>query len=149
MTTMLIEQRHWTQQTKGRGPVEITSSIQMYLEEMSVATGVCTVFLKHTSASLLLCENADPTVLSDLEQHFLQFAPDSSTLYAHHAEGPDDMPAHLRTVFTHSSLTIPITNGRLDLGTWQGIFLWEHRALGHRRMLNLTVIGQSLTHSTE
>ncbi|MEE2788727.1 MAG: secondary thiamine-phosphate synthase enzyme YjbQ [Myxococcota bacterium] len=141
MQSVTIHQHSWRHQTTGRGPVEITQTINNAIAGLGLSIGLCTIFLEHTSASLLLCENADPTVLTDLETHFAQFAPDSDTKYVHSAEGPDDMPAHLRTVFTQNSLTIPISGGQLRLGTWQGVFLWEHRCVGRLRQLSITAFG--------
>src|SRR5690606_3027989 len=96
---------------------------------------------QHTSASLMLCENADPDVRADLERFMSRLAPDGDPLFRHRTEGPDDMPAHVRTVLTHSSLTIPVQDGRMVLGTWQGIYLWEHRAAPHRRRVTVTLYG--------
>jgi len=121
-------------QTEGRGLVEITTKVRTFVRQSAVAAGLCVVFCQHTSASLLLHENADPTARADLERWLEEVAPESAR-YAHAAEGPDDMPAHLRAVLTGSSLTIPIVNGDVALGTWQGIFLCEHRARGHRRWI--------------
>ena len=103
--------------------------------------GLCHVFAHHTSASLMLCENADPQVLEDLERFMSRTVPDGDPLFDHTAEGPDDMPAHVRTVLTHSSLTIPVTEGRPAFGTWQGVYLWEHRHHPHTRSLTVTVQG--------
>ncbi len=105
-------------------------------------TGLAHAFIHHTSASLILCENADPTVRHDLETFMVRLVPDGVAWLEHNDEGPDDMPAHIRTVLTQSSLTIPVTEGRCALGTWQGIYLWEHRHAGHSRRLTVTVQGE-------
>ena len=127
--------------TRARGILEITAQVQAAVARAGVRDGLCHLFLHHTSASLILCENADPTVRRDLEAFFARLVPDGDALFEHTAEGPDDMPAHLRTVLTQSALTLPVAGGRCDLGTWQGIFLWEHRARPHARRLTVTVWG--------
>jgi secondary thiamine-phosphate synthase enzyme len=127
--------------TRGRGCHELTSEVNAALAEEAVTAGLCHLFIRHTSASLMLCENADPTVLADLEAFMGRLAPDGDPRFRHAAEGPDDMPAHVRSVLTHSSLTIPVHSGRLALGTWQGVFLWEHRTQGHRRHILMTIQG--------
>jgi secondary thiamine-phosphate synthase enzyme len=103
---------------------------------------MCNLFIRHTSASLMLCENADPDVLIDLEAFMQRKAPDGDPMFRHTAEGPDDMPAHVRTVLTQSDLNLPISNGRCALGTWQGIFLWEHRLAPHSRSIMITINGE-------
>ncbi|NNF16110.1 MAG: YjbQ family protein, partial [Gammaproteobacteria bacterium] len=103
------------------------------------SSGVCHVFIHHTSASLMVCENADPEVLADLERFMFRLVPDGDSLFEHIAEGPDDMPAHVRSVLTQTHLTLPIANGRCDLGTWQGVFLWEHRTAPHSRRITVSV----------
>jgi secondary thiamine-phosphate synthase enzyme len=100
------------------------------------------VFIRHTSASIILTENADPDVRRDLESFMSRLVPDGDSIYRHTMEGPDDMPAHVRAMLTQSALSLPVTDGRSDLGTWQGIYLWEHRNAGHRRRLTVTVIGE-------
>jgi secondary thiamine-phosphate synthase enzyme len=127
--------------THGRGTYDITHQVQAAVSEGGVAAGLANVFVHHTSASVILCENADPTVRSDLEAFFARLCPDGDPLLAHDDEGPDDMPAHLRTILTSSSVTMPVVRGRCDLGTWQGIYLWEHRTSPHRRRITVTVIG--------
>jgi secondary thiamine-phosphate synthase enzyme len=127
--------------TKGRGTSDITDSVQAAVARSDVQTGLCQVFVHHTSASLILCENADPDVQRDLESFMTRLVPDGDPLYRHTAEGPDDMPAHVRSVLTQSALSLPVTGGRCALGTWQGIYLWEHRRAGHRRRLTITVAG--------
>lgn len=127
--------------TRGRGTYDVTAEIGRVVAESGVATGLCHVFIAHTSASLMLCENADPDVRRDLETFMADLAPDGDPRFVHTAEGPDDMSAHVRTVLTQSDLTIPIADGRLALGTWQGIYLWEHRTHPHRRRVLVTVQG--------
>lgn len=126
---------------QGRGTYDITDRVQRIVASAGVRTGLCHVFVHHTSASLMLCENADPSVRQDLDAFMARLAPDGDPCYRHDDEGPDDMPAHIRTVLTHSDLTIPVTHGRAALGTWQGIYLWEHRRLAHRRTVTVTVQG--------
>lgn len=126
-------------ETKGRGTYDISDEIQKIIHENSIHTGLCNLFLQHTSASLILCENADPTVRVDLENFMARIAPDGDPVYQHDMEGADDMPAHIRTILTQNSLTIPISNGRCALGTWQGVYLWEHRTLGHKRYIIITL----------
>ena len=125
--------------THGRGLYERTVEIVALVADSQVDVGLCNVYCRHTSASLIICENADPTVLRDVETFFGDLVPDGDPRFAHDMEGPDDMPAHLRSILTQSALTIPIQNGRLCLGTWQGLFLYEHRTAPHRRELIVTV----------
>ncbi len=125
--------------TGGRGTYEITREIQAAVRESGIDTGLCHVFVQHTSASLIICENADPTVRSDLERFMARLAPDGDPIYEHTMEGPDDMPAHVRSILTKMDLTIPVTGGRCALGTWQGIYLYEHRREPHRRRIIVTV----------
>jgi secondary thiamine-phosphate synthase enzyme len=127
--------------TSGRGTYEITDEVGRIVHESGLNRGLCTVFVHHTSASLILCENADPTVRSDLERYFARLVPDGDRVFRHTAEGPDDMPAHVRSILTAASLSIPVDGSGLDLGTWQGIFLWEHRADPHRRKITVSVVG--------
>jgi secondary thiamine-phosphate synthase enzyme len=128
--------------TRGRGTTEVTGEVQRAVRASGVRTGLCHLFLRHTSASLILCENADPAVRADLETVVGRIAPDGDPAYRHDTEGEDDMAAHARTVLTSSSLTIPVSEGRLMLGTWQGIYLWEHRRGPHARELVVTVQGE-------
>lgn len=128
--------------TAGRGSYLITDVIQQQVRKSGISTGLCHVFLRHTSASLMLCENADPDVRSDLERFMLRLVPDGDAQFTHTAEGPDDMAAHIRNILTHSELTLPVSNGRCAAGTWQGLYLWEHRHAGHRRQITLTVFGE-------
>jgi len=127
--------------TSGRGTYEVSEAVQDIVRNSAVTTGLCHVFIHHTSASLILCENADPTVRRDLEEFMSRIAPDGDPMFQHDTEGPDDMPAHVRTVLTQSSLTLPVTNRRCSLGTWQGVYLWEHRTNTHYRILTVTVHG--------
>ncbi len=127
--------------TPGRGTTDITSDIEQLVDSANVLFGTCHVFLRHTSASLLITENADPTVRRDLEAWLQRAVPDGDSIYQHTAEGPDDMPAHVRSALLATSVTIPVTDGRLALGTWQGVFLFEHRHSTHARTISVTVIG--------
>lgn len=126
-------------ETRGRDTLDITERITREVSASGVETGLCHVFLKHTSASLLINENADPDVRRDLETFFADLVPDGDSRFRHRAEGADDMAAHVRLALTHSDLTIPVSGGRLALGTWQGVFLWEHRYRPHRRHILVTV----------
>jgi len=130
-----------TVSTRSRGFTDITGEVQRAVTESGARQGLCTVFLHHTSASLLLCENADPDVRRDLESFFSRLVKDGDPLFVHDAEGPDDMPAHVRTVLTQNSLSIPVKDGAADLGTWQGIYVWEHRTSPHRRRVTVSVVG--------
>lgn len=127
--------------TPGRGMVEVTDVVRERVATAGLTVGLCNVFVQHTSASLFLNENADPAVRRDLEAFFTDLVPDGDARFSHTAEGPDDMPAHIRAVLTTSTLTVPVSAGRLALGTWQGIYLWEHRRAPHRRRLLLTLYG--------
>ncbi len=128
--------------TPGRGSTEITAEVQRRVAAADMASGLCNVFIHHTSASLMICENADPSVRQDLERFMARLAPDGDAIFEHTAEGPDDMPAHVRSVLTQTSISIPIQSGRCSLGTWQGLYLWEHRSAPHSRKLTLTFMGQ-------
>ncbi len=132
---------HLTIETRGRGTHEITRQLEHAVERSEITEGLCHVFIHHTSASLIVCENADPTVRRDLESYAARLAPDGDPSYVHDSEGPDDMSAHLRSILTLTSLTIPVERGACDLGTWQGVFLWEHRTSPHRRRITITVQG--------
>jgi secondary thiamine-phosphate synthase enzyme len=127
--------------TGGRGLVEITREVRLWLRRQGLADGLLTVFCRHTSASLLIQENADPDVRADLEAFFERIAPEGAGLYRHDAEGTDDMPAHIRAALTQSQLSIPVRAGEPALGTWQGIYLFEHRTAPHRRQVELHLIG--------
>jgi secondary thiamine-phosphate synthase enzyme len=126
--------------TQGKSLHNVTSKVQAIVAESGLKTGICHLFLRHTSASLIIQENADPDVLLDLENFLVRLVPEDDR-YIHGAEGPDDMPAHIRSVLTHTSEQIPLDRGRLLLGTWQGIYLWEHRQMGHTRELVVHLIG--------
>lgn len=138
----MISQTEINVSTSGRGTYDISQQIQDFVGSASVTTGLCHVFIKHTSASLMLCENADPAVLRDLETFMARQVPDGDPMFTHTAEGPDDMPAHVRSVLTQSDINLPVSNGRCALGTWQGIYLWEHRFAPHLRTLTLTLTGE-------
>ncbi len=127
--------------SEGRSIIEVGHHVQAKVEESAIQIGLCHVFLLHTSASLILCENADPTVLTDLEMIMQRLAPDGDPAYQHNYEGDDDMAAHVRSVLTTNDVSLPIGNGRLKLGTWQGLFLFEHRYQPHRRRLVVTITG--------
>ena len=127
--------------TDGRGTYDITREVQAAVRRSGAGVGLCHVFVHHTSASLILCENADPDVRRDLETFLIRLVPDGDRMFAHTCEGPDDMPAHVRTILTDVSLTLPVRGARADLGTWQGIYLYEHRHAAHRRRVTVTVVG--------
>ena len=129
-------------QTGRRGLLEVTGEIGAWLADQRVETGLLTVFIRHTSASLTIQENADPAVLDDLEAFFARQVPDDPSRYRHTAEGPDDMPAHIRSALTQTHLAVPVAGGRMTLGTWQGIYLYEHRTRPHRRQLVLHLVGE-------
>ena len=128
--------------TLGRGTSNITRQINDLIGQSGITKGLVNIFVQHTSASLILCENADPTVRSDLEYFMEKITPDGDPSYQHRDEGPDDMSAHVRTVLTDSSLSIPLNNSHCLLGTWQGIYLWEHRTHPHSRTLTITIYGE-------
>ena len=119
--------------TKGRGTYDITREVAQLVERAEMGEAMCNLFIAHTSASLMICENADPAVLRDLETFMSRLVPDGDPMFTHTAEGPDDMPAHVRAALTQTSLSIPVQGGRPALGTWQGIYLWEHRRSGSER----------------
>jgi secondary thiamine-phosphate synthase enzyme len=128
--------------TRGRGSYEITREVEKIIGDSGIDTGLCHVFCQHTSASLTLCENADPTVRSDLETFLARLVPDGDPMFRHTMEGADDMPAHIRSILTKMDLAIPVTDGRSALGTWQGIYLLEHRTHPHARRVMVTVQGE-------
>jgi len=128
-------------ETRGRGLVEVTREVDAWVRETGMREGLLTVFCRHTSASVMIQENAAPQVRADLETFFEQIAPEDPSRYRHDDEGPDDMPSHIRTALTGVSLSIPLVGGRLALGTWQGIYLFEHRRASHARQLALHLIG--------
>ncbi len=128
--------------TSGRGLFEFTRPTAHWVSEQKVSSGLLTIFCRHTSASLLIQENSDPDVRADLESFFARIAPEGAGLYIHDAEGPDDMPAHIRAALTQTQLSVPIENGKMSLGTWQGLYLFEHRRAPHRREITLHLIGE-------
>ncbi len=128
--------------TRGRGFTEVTRELAQFVRVSGVQTGLLTVLLQHTSASLLIQENADPEVRADFERFFRRLIPDGDRLFQHDAEGPDDMPAHIRTALTTVNLSLPVVGGSLALGTWQGVYVWEHRTAPHRRHIALHFIGE-------
>ena len=128
-------------ETPGRSTQDITLQVRAIIDRSGVREGLCNVFVHHTSASLILCENADPQVRRDLEAFAARLVPDGDPLFEHTDEGPDDMPAHIRTILTQSSLNIPVAKGRAALGTWQGLYLWEHRTAPHTRSITVSVQG--------
>jgi secondary thiamine-phosphate synthase enzyme len=138
----MIAQKRLSIATRGRGTYDITQEVEQAVRESGLTTGICHVFVQHTSASLILCENADPGVRHDLEAFLARLAPDGDPLFRHTQEGPDDMPAHVRTILTKADLTLPVSGRRCALGTWQGIYLYEHRTLGHHRQVTVTISGE-------
>lgn len=138
----MVHREDLTVNTKGRSTTEITGLVQEAVGRSKIRRGLCNVFLKHTSASLIVCENADPTVRRDLEHFAARLVPDGDPEFIHDLEGPDDMPAHIRSILTQTSVSLPVEDGRCELGTWQGLFLWEHRTDPHRRRLVITVLGE-------
>ena len=138
---MSAKSETFTVETRGRGTTEITRQVQDAVAASGITEGLCTVFIHHTSASVIINENADRDVQRDLDAFLSRLVPDGDPLHVHTMEGPDDMPAHVKTALTQTSLGIPVSAGRCALGTWQGVFLWEHRRLGHRRRVTVTVIG--------
>jgi secondary thiamine-phosphate synthase enzyme len=131
-----------TVRTPGPALVEITDQVRERVADSAIREGLATLFVRHTSASLLVQENADPQVQGDLERFFARLVPDGDPLFLHREEGADDMPAHVRSALTATQLAIPVIGGRLALGTWQGIYLWEHRRRGHSREIALHLIGE-------
>ena len=138
----MIVQNSFTVRTSGRGTTDITGRIEQIVGQSIVHTGLCHVFIQHTSASLVLCENADPAVRSDLESFLGRLVRDGDPIFRHDTEGRDDMPAHIRSILTDSSLSLPVSNARLALGTWQGVYLYEHRTSPHERLVLVTVFGE-------
>jgi secondary thiamine-phosphate synthase enzyme len=128
--------------TNGKGLYEITDEVQSKIHKCGVQNGTATVFVQHTSCSVIIMENADPTARRDLEEFFDRLVPEDADYFTHGSEGSDDMPSHVRMVLTRTSETVPIVDGELQLGTWQGIFLFEHRRAPHRRKISLTIIGE-------
>lgn len=128
--------------TRGRGLYEFTREVEAWISKQGFKNGLLTLHVRHTSASLLIQENADPDVRADLERFFARLVPDGDSLFEHTCEGDDDMPAHVRTALTVVNLSIPVNDGRLALGTWQGIYLWEHRRVPHSRKVALHLVGE-------
>jgi secondary thiamine-phosphate synthase enzyme len=128
--------------TKGRGFYEITREVESFVAKTAIKTGLATIHIQHTSASLLIQENADPEVQRDFERFFQRLVPDGDRIFEHTAEGEDDMPAHVRTALTTVNLSVPIIRGELALGTWQGIYVWEHRKHPHARRITVHVLGE-------
>ncbi len=128
--------------TTGKGLYEITDDVQSKIDKHGVQNGTATVFVQHTSCSVIIMENADPIARRDLEEFFDRLVPEDADYFVHSSEGSDDMPSHIRMVLTRTSETVPIVNGKMQLGTWQGIFLFEHRRAPHRRKISLTIIGE-------
>ncbi|HEX4422378.1 MAG TPA: secondary thiamine-phosphate synthase enzyme YjbQ [Kofleriaceae bacterium] len=128
--------------TRGRGIYDITRDVVRVVGASDAREGLATIWIAHTSASLIVCENADPSVRTDLEAFMARLVPDGDKLFTHNDEGDDDMPAHVRSVLTQTSIGIPLAAGKLVLGTWQGLYLWEHRAAPHSRKLTISVIGE-------
>ena len=141
-TQMSFYQDSFQIPTRGRGTFDITREVAEVVHGSGIENGLATVFLHHTSASLVLCENADPAVRRDLERWLERAVPDGDPLFEHTAEGPDDMPAHVRCALTQNSIPIPVQRRALDLGTWQGLYLYEHRHGPHRRRVSVTVLGE-------
>ena len=128
--------------TEGKGTYEITAEVQSIVTKSRIAVGTTTVFVPHTSCSLVIMENADPTARRDLEEFFDRLVPEDADYFTHGSEGSDDMPSHIRMTLTRTSETVPIVDGKMHLGTWQGIFLFEHRRAAHRRKIFVTIIGE-------
>jgi len=141
---VLLHQTEILVQTHGRSSQELTQRIQEVVADSGIITGLCHLFVHHTSASLVVCENADPVVRSDMEAFLGRLVPDGDPMFRHRSEGPDDMAAHVRSMLTLAGLTLPVSGGRCRLGTWQGIYLWEHRTAPHQRRLTLTLWGHSM-----
>ena len=139
---MRIHQQQLEVRTDGKGLYEITDDVQTKIDQSGLSNGIVTVFVRHTSCSVTLMENADPTARRDLEEFFNRIVPEDADFFTHGSEGSDDMPSHIRMALTRTSETIPIVDGKMQLGTWQGIFLFEHRRAPHRRKIWITVIGE-------
>ena len=138
----MISQQQLKIATRGRGLYRLDDQLGRAVRESGIRTGLCHVFVQHTSASLLICENADPQVGRDLEAFLARLVPDGDPLFGHADEGPDDMPAHIRSVLTKMDISLPIVEGRCGLGTWQGVYLYEHRAHAHQRRVLVTLTGE-------
>lgn len=142
MEVVKVEHHDLAVRTKGRGLYDITREVAEAVSKAKVRDGTCTVFIQHTSASLVVQENADPSVRRDMEKWIEKIAPEDPRAYEHDAEGPDDMPSHLRSAITRTSETFPIRGGALGLGTWQGLYVWEHRRSAHSRRVTVTIVGE-------
>jgi len=142
MSAEQVAQDSFAVHTRGRGFSDITAQVDNLVTASGVQTGIANIFTAHTSCSLLISENADPAVRRDMERWFARAVPDGDPLFEHDAEGPDDMPAHIRSTLTGVTLTVPVQAGQLRLGTWQGIYLWEHRSHPHQRKIIVTVLGR-------
>ena len=142
MASLRVHTEPITVRTAGKGTYEITDQITDILARGGIADGTLTVFVRHTSCSLIIMENADPTARRDLEKFFDRLVPENASYFEHNDEGSDDMPSHIRSVLTRSSEVIPVANSRMQLGTWQGIFLFEHRQAAHKRNVIVSVIGE-------
>ena len=138
----MVHQQQLQFSTNGRGTFNISQQVDEVIRNSGIQQGVCQVFIHHTSASLILCENADPDVRVDLETFMKKLVPDGDSMFVHQDEGPDDMPAHVRTVLTQNTLSFPVNDGKDTLGIWQGIYLWEHRTNPHKRRVTVTVMGE-------
>lgn len=138
---MKLHQKHIEVPTRGQGLYDVTDSVAAVVNDAGITTGLCTVFIQHTSASLVIQENADPSVLRDMQTWIERVAPEGRGLYEHEDEGPDDMPGHLRSILTRTSELVPVSRGRLALGTWQALYVWEHRRAPHTRKLIVHVQG--------
>lgn len=138
----MLHQQKLRFSTTGRGTYNITRQVTDAIEKSGIKFGICHLFIQHTSASLILCENADKTVRQDLDSYMARLVKDGDRQYQHNDEGPDDMAAHIRTILTQSSLSIPVDKGKCDLGLWQGIFMWEHRTQSHKRNIAVTIMGE-------
>ena len=135
-------QRRLSIRTTGRGLVDVTAAVREELRASRIDEGLVTLFIRHTSASLVIQENADPDVQGDLERFFARLVRDGDPLFIHRSEGPDDMPAHVRAVLTATQISVPVNGGKLVLGTWQGIYLWEHRMRAHEREIVIHIVGE-------
>src|SRR5918996_5276290 len=139
---MRVHQEGLEVRTNGKGMYEITDDIQAKIDKRRLNNGTATVFVQHTSCSVVIMENADPTARRDLEEFFDRLVPEDADYFTHGSEGSDDMPSHIRMALTRTSETVPIIDGKMQLGTWQGIFLFEHRRATHRRKVSITIIGE-------
>ena len=138
----MISQHQLKIDTSGRGTYDLSADIQSAVRGSGITTGMCHVFIRHTSASLMINENADPAVMADFESFMSRLVPDGDPMFTHTQEGPDDMPSHVRSILTQTDLNIPVQDGKCALGTWQGVYLWEHRHAPHERKIVLTVQGE-------